>query len=394
MIKNLFTCCNCTDLPKINDLKLSEEKDFPKINIYNDKKKVTTLINTIPVQLKLILTSKSNSLLLYKRKIKKDKSLNHLYNILNLEKISNNQTISLPPFFNYHKSKDSKIKNLSLIKMNNSLLSNILNISNAKNSISEIKDLDRTKLILSGDLFFGKNIRMTPNGIDNNFLKRNERTTFFGIKNLYDLNGKPYNDYLINYAKKRKNDKNDDDKNIIVNPEKINEEKKYVDEDNSTRVFKIIYDKESDEYKFIYLEHSLFLYYLIKNKLILEKNKKYYIILDEVFLYILIKKEINKKPKICMKVENGNDTKKYLFYTEDTPIKIGRKNCNININLISLSKFHCFIDYSINDGNFFFQDNCSKNGSVLLLKEDDTIPIKGKMNFKLENTFFQIEEEK
>ena len=278
--------------------------------------------------------------------------------------------------------------------MNNSLLSNILNISNAKNSISEIKDLDRTKLILSGDLFFGKNIRMTPNGIDNNFLKRNERTTFFGIKNLYDLNGKPYNDYLINYAKKRKNDKNDDDKNIIVNPEKINEEKKYVDEDNSTRVFKIIYDKESDEYKFIYLEHSLFLYYLIKNKLILEKNKKYYIILDEVFLYILIKKEINKKPKICMKVENGNDSKKYLFYQEDTPIKIGRKNCNININLISLSKFHCFIDYSINDGNFFFQDNCSKNGSVLLLKEDDTIPIKGKMNFKLENTFFQIEEEK
>ena len=35
-------------------------------------------------------------------------------------------------------------------------------------------------------------------------MKRNERSTYFGIKNLCDFGGNPYNDYLINYKKNNK----------------------------------------------------------------------------------------------------------------------------------------------------------------------------------------------
>jgi hypothetical protein len=345
----------------------------------------------MPLQLKLILTSKSNSPLLDKRNMIhiNDKSSNNFYNIINIEKISNNQNIAIPCYYNNNNKQNNPKKNsLSLIKKNNSLMSSFVNTSNIKNYSSEIMDINkRKKLILSGELFFGKKIYLTPNGIDNKRLKRNERSTYFGIKNLYDFRGNPYNDYLINFHV----DQNNINEN--ENTEKNKETKQRVNKNNSTRVFKVIYEKENDEYKFIYLAHSLILYYQIQSKLILENQKKYYIILDQVFLYILIKKEKNKNYTICLKVESSNDTKKYLFSKEDTPIKIGRINCNINVNIKSISKFHCFIDYSIDHDYFFFQDNFSRNGSFLLVKEDDVIPIKGKMSFKLETVFFQIEEE-
>lgn len=168
--------------------------------------------------------------------------------------------------------------------------------------------------------------------------------------------------------------------------------KKRVVEEKSTRVFKIFYDKENDEFKFIYLDHSLLLYYIIENKFILEKNKKYYFILNEIILSIIIKKDTSEKERINIKVENDKKKQKFYFYQENTPIKIGRVNCNINLNIKSLSKLHCIIGYSNEYDYFYFQDNCSTNGSFLLIKEDDIIPIKGVMNFIFENTSFKIEE--
>ena len=395
MFKNIFSCCNCSNKSKIDDIDLysptDKEKNYLRLNKSYAKSNIKmNITNITPNKIKLNLTSNSNnSPLFYNRNINKELLPKNIFN--NKEKLNNTKILILPN----NKNKNNSKKSISVIKMNNSYITNLLNETTKNDIISEIKDIEnRKKIILSGELFFGKKIIITPNGLNNNFIKRNERSTFFGIKNLYDFIGNPYNDYLINISKiKEKNDiigegggesegKADGGKEI----------KKRVSEEKSTRVFKIFYDKENDEYKFIYLHQSLLLYYIIENKFILEKNKKYYFILNEIILSVFIKKDNSEKDRINIKVEIGQKTVKYFFYQENTPIKIGRVNCNINLNVKSLSKLHCILGYSYEYDYFYFQDNCSTNGSILLIKEDDIIPIKRAMNFILENTSFRIAE--
>ena len=145
----------------------------------------------------------------------------------------------------------------------------------------------------------------------------------------------------------------------------------------------------------IYLTHSFFLYYQIKKNLILKIEKNYYFVLGDIIMVVLIKNKRKKKDfKIFIKIDNNiSNSKKYFLSKEDLPIYIGRANCTINIDSKSLSKLHCYINYSEDDDNFYFNDNNSTNGSILLVKEGDIIPIKGKMNFKLEDTSFWIEED-
>lgn len=378
MLKNLFSCCGCSNKP---DFDIIISQNFENINIDPNLNKsdnhpkhlaATTLTNTFPEKLKLFLTTKTfdtNSPNFHSRNLN-----SFLKN--NLKRTSNNNN------------------SLSFIKLNNSFMSNLME-SNSKNEISEIKDIEnRKKLILSGDLFFGENVKLTPNGIDNQFKNRNERSTFFGIENLYDYDGKSYNDFLINISRKNKKGgakrskyaKGKDSK--IIKNNDVNEEK-------TSRVFKINYNKSNDEYNLIYLTHSFFLYCQIKKKLVLKIEKNYYFILGDIIMVVLIKKNRKKKDyKICIKIDNNINSKKYYFSKENIPIYIGRVNCTIDIDSRSLSKLHCFINYSLDDENFYFNDNNSTNGSILLVKEGDSIPIKGKMKFKLDDTTFWIEEEK
>lgn len=134
------------------------------------------------------------------------------------------------------------------------------------------------------------------------------------------------------------------------------------------------------------------LYYQVENKFVLLKHRKYYFILNEVILSVFVKDDKSSKYKIIIKVENKKNIHKYSFSQDNMPIKIGRLNCDININIKSLSKLHCIIGFDHKKEYFYFQDNCSTNGSILLIKESDIIPIKGKMNFILEKTPFHIEE--
>ena len=98
-----------------------------------------------------------------------------------------------------------------------------------------------------------------------------------------------------------------------------------------------------------------------------------------------------EKLKIHIEIKNQNEkTKKYSFGLKDLPIKIGRENCNINIPKPSISKLHSYIYYE--NGVFWYKDEYSKNGSTLVMKKDDYVKIKGKMNFKLEDIPFTIEE--
>ncbi len=396
MFKNIFSYCKCSEKLKNNDVELSPSLKT-KINNPNLNKnfiKTNNKINltNITSNNKIILnmTTKSNSPLCPNRNMNKAKIPNNLFNVTNDIEKTNNKVLLLPNVKNKNRS-------YSVIKINNSFFSNLLNESISKNEdISIIKDIEnRKKLILSGELFYGKKVLITPNGLKNKFIKRNERSIYFGITNFYDFHGNPYNDYFINFKIKHKKGPvsvGEDRIKEYLEDNKNNNTKNYVTEERSTRVFKIFYDKNNDEYKFIYLAQSILLYYQVENKFYLIKNKKYYFILSEIILTVFIKDDNSEQNKINIKVENNKKTNKYSFSQEKTPIKIGRLDCDININLKCLSKLHCIIGYEDKNNCFYFQDNCSTNGSILIVKESDEIPIKGKMNFILEKTPFCIEE--
>ena len=55
------------------------------------------------------------------------------------------------------------------------------------------------KLRLTGDLFFGGELIITPNGLINSIRNHNDGQTFFGINNSKDYTGTYYNDFVINY---------------------------------------------------------------------------------------------------------------------------------------------------------------------------------------------------
>ena len=97
-----------------------------------------------------------------------------------------------------------------------------------------------------------------------------------------------------------------------------------------------------------------------------------------------------RKLKIHIEVKTENEKNKYTFEIKDLPIKIGREDCSINIPNQSISKIHSYIECE--KGAFWYKNENSKNGSTLILKEEDYIKIKGKMRFKLEGIPFTIEE--
>ena len=396
MFKNIFSYCKCSEKLKNNDVELSPSLktkiNNPNLNKSFIKTKNKINLTNITSNNKIILnmTTKSNSPLCPNRNMNKAKIPNNLFNVTNDIEKTNNKVLLLPNVKNRNKS-------FSVIKINNSFFTNLLNESISKNDdISIIKDIEnRKKLILSGELFYGKKVLITPNGLKNKFIKRNERSIYFGITNFYDFHGNPYNDYFINFKIKHKKGRvsvGEDRIKQYLEDNKNNNTKNNVTEERSTRVFKIFYDKNNDEYKFIYLAQSLLLYYQVENKFYLIKNKKYYFILSEIILTVFIKDDNSEQNKINIKVENNKKTNKYSFSQEKTPIKIGRLKCDININLKCLSKLHCIIGYEDKNNCFYFQDNCSTNGSILIVKESDEILIKGKMNFILEKTPFCIEE--
>ena len=166
---------------------------------------------------------------------------------------------------------------------------------------------------------------------------------------------------------------------------KINKKRRH----GSGKVFDILLDKKEKIFVLFYTHPSLLLYYKITNKLTIECDKDYYLILGSIFLSINIKKSLKIKINIEIELENEK-SQKFSFEIKDLPIKIGRSNCDINIPKPSISKLHSSIDYE-ND-TFYYKDEKSTNGSTLLIKEDDFLKLKGKMSFKLEDMSFNVKE--
>jgi hypothetical protein len=162
----------------------------------------------------------------------------------------------------------------------------------------------------------------------------------------------------------------------------------------SGRVFEIYLSKKDRMYTLNFLHNSLILYYKINNDIFFSNDKDYFLILGDIFLTLHVKKVKNSKTKeniIYIQTEFENEKQKnYTFSPKDMPIKIGRANCHIEIRNPSISKLHGIIDYANN--KYYYKDCFSTNGSTLLIREDDTLKIKGEMSLKLDDISFMITE--
>ena len=337
-----------------------------------------TLINHIPTQ-KINTTPKSNKVL--EQKINK-KNINNSRNntIENIPETSvTNENIS--PRFLYNGEIDDNVSKKSSNDKKKKLLSSIISFSNFPiQPIIEEKEkgIIGPKILLSGELFFGKELIITTNGMINGLRHKNDGLTFFGLKNITDYRGTYYNDFVINY-------------------QIDNEELKKKNESSTGRVFNLCFQKKTKDFCLYMIHDSIIIYYEINNYVYFNNDKDYYLLLGNTFITIITKKnnKENTPKEIEIEIENENENGKndsYNFTQNDIPITIGRSDCKICISQPSISKIHGVIDFSKECNLFYYKDSESTNGSILLVKEDDYLRIKGEMNFKLENIPFKIME--
>ena len=352
-MNNIFSILNCCSVPFIS------ESDEAMIN-HSSTKKIKERPNV-----NKLFENKSHIKQLNK---KKDNPFEN-----NKETTASNEIIS-PRFIN--EGKDDKNSNISNTSKNkNKLFSSFISFSNFPNQISPPieKEDSGPKLLCSGELFFGKEIIITNKGMIDSVRNKKDSQTFFGLKNTTDYRGIYYNDFVINFR--------NDDENIDKT-------------DSSTgRVFTIAFQKKTKDFNLYMISDSIIIYYEINDFVYFNNESDYYLLLGNIFISIITKKNNNNLKEITIEIEEeDNRNNNYSFTENDTPITIGRGNCKINIQKPSISKNHGVIEFSKECNMFYFKDCGSTNGSILLMKEDDSLKIKGEMNFKLENIPFKIME--
>ena len=247
----------------------------------------------------------------------------------------------------------------------------IINFNKFNTSLKDKAFEIKTKLVLSGDLFSNETIEINKYGMKNGLRQKNDGLTIFGLKeNIENPNIHSCDYYFSDF------EKIDENENRKI----------------TGKVFEIYLNKKDKKYTLYFLHNSLILYYKIKNDVFLNLDKDYFLILGDIFLTIHIKRNSSNNQKmIHIQADFENEKpKKYVFSPSETPIKIGRVNCQVEIKKPSISKLHSIIDYK-ND-NFYYKDCGSTNGSTLLIREDDSLKIKGKMSLKLGDISFKITE--
>lgn len=169
------------------------------------------------------------------------------------------------------------------------------------------------KLLLTGELFYNKEIIIDKNGMVNGLRKKKDGQTFFGLKNMKDYTGSYYNDLVLNYHTNMRN------------------------ATLTGRVFDISYQKKTNDYRLHMIHNSMIINYMITNNFYFEYDKDYYMVLGKVLVTIT--------------AQHGEH--QLLDVIIDMPISIGRAACNIIINNSSISKKHGVLAYS-NETNMFY----------------------------------------
>jgi len=292
-------------------------------------------------------------------------------NIQNLS-ISNDNNININD-----ESKKSQRNLLKLPELKNTVLS--LSEIPLLSEMEEKKEENFSKLLLTGDLFFGKELIITDSGMINSKKNKKDGFTIFGLRNSKDIPELNI-DFIINFDKPTEE---------FGNIEAL-----------SGKVFEIIFNKKTKEYTLFFVNPYLYLYYKINNFIYFFPQRDYFLFVGKIFLSINIEK-VGSEQIINIQVDNTAEKKeenkeeinnKYKFNQNKNTIKIGRINCDINIPEKCISKIHGIIEFSKINQQFYYKDMNSTNGTTLLIKKDDFIKISGEMNFKLEDVNFKIQE--
>ena len=200
-----------------------------------------------------------------------------------------------------------------------------------------------TELILEGDIFYNKTIKIDKIGIkDENRINKNG-ITIFGVSD--DFNDNCGIDFNLNLSKKKL--KNKKDTNIPI--------------------FKIDYIKEDVNYILSLINKDIKILLLIENDFLIDNNSNLNFMIGKIQIKIISPK--NEKDEIFYVETEG---KNYKFNKKELPLTIGRGNSNINIKHNSISKIHAVIDFNNDSNSLFIRDNESTNGTFFLI--DDNFP--------------------
>lgn len=200
-----------------------------------------------------------------------------------------------------------------------------------------------TELILEGDIFYNKTIKIDKIGIkDENRINKNG-ITIFGVSD--DFNDNCGIDFNLNLSKKKL--KNKKDTNIPI--------------------FKIEFIKEDVNYILSLINKDIKILLLIENDFLIDNNSNLNFMIGKIQIKIISPK--NEKDEIFYVETEG---KNYKFNKKELPLTIGRGNSNINIKHNSISKIHAVIDFNNDSNSLFIRDNESTNGTFFLI--DDNFP--------------------
>ena len=391
-ILNILNCCSREDIHKKSEINIqgdnSTENNQSTINNKTyEKDKVSELKSE-----SLIIKQTEGNITNGNNNNKKEENKKVKINTKNKENQKNNKKSKSKN--KHNKEIIAKKDETMTVEDQNKILSNIFKYRSSsrkdirpsiihKDSVITLNDLvlnlkntdeiheNGSKLLISGELLFYKEIIIQTYGLKNTRRKQSDDHVYFGLKNQKNPSSCfHYNDIIINYVPC--------------------EETESV-ETTTGRVFEIFYNKTSKDYTLKFLHPNLILYYKINNYVYFNTGKEYYLLLGNVFITINVIKNSPMEKAIVIQIENENNN--YTFNQNQTPIKIGRTNNNdLPIYSQSISKRHGIIEFSNNIQSFYYKDLGSTNSSTLLIKENDNLKIKGIMNFKLEHTPFRIQE--
>ena len=199
---------------------------------------------------------------------------------------------------------------------------------------------------------------------------------------------------------------------VILNLPYYKVQKKINDNSNNNYIvneniilFILKYDTTLDMFQLSSTQDIIPVEMLLNYNYPLRFQQNYNILVGSVLLKLKILKNEKNESTLNIAVYNNDENienknnegiKEMIYkfnpFIDKTPITIGRINCDINLNNISVSKQHAQIDYIYDYDEYFITDCKSTNGTYLLLKNTtNSLYIKRDLHLKLLDSKFKIQ---
>ena len=424
-------------------------KDNTLYNSSNTNGPILTInnINNININLQRNSFSKEPTKLLDKKDSKSDDSPKKKINDIN--EIIKQQTI-----ISGENSREI-LQNKSFISFSNLTIKYNNNPQGSSINFSDTEIISSCEITLAGELFFNKEIKLDRSGIKNiNMINTNRIVQKGKNKKVCEIKlGVSMNNHKLSSSSLAKNNEEKINKNNNQNVNKINKftsiknnqkkkiqsisslssvnnnsiiNKNYIDiilnlpynkvlkklnhnpnnninNNENIVLFILKYDTNLDMFQLISTHDDIPVELLLNYNYPLRFQQNYNILIGGMRIDLKIIK--NDKNESILNVivlnddkeenKNGGDKGDIIYkfnpFIDKMPITIGRINCDISLNNISVSKLHAQIDYIYDYDEFFLTDCKSTNGTYFLLKSPlNSIYIKRELHFKLFESKFKI----